>query len=156
MRGVVPKTVRIDSLVPEHMDHFPWAGHLGVNMLPQVVAAIEEGETTLVFTNTRSQCEIWYQAMLDARPEWAGQIAIHHGSLERKLRDWVENGLRDGTLRCVVCTSSLDLGRGFLARRSRDSDRQPEGCGAAAAARGTQRAPARRDQPHHLRAHSRV
>ena len=113
IRGMVPKTVRIDSLLPEHMDRFPWAGHLGVNMLPQVVSAIEEGETTLVFTNTRSQCEIWYQAILAARPEWAGLIAIHHGSLERKLRDWVEDGLRSGALRCVVCTSSLDLGVDF-------------------------------------------
>ncbi len=113
VRGVVPKIVRIDSLVPETMDRFPWAGHLGVNMLPQVLAAIEEGATTLVFTNTRSQCEIWYQALLDARPDWAGLIAIHHGSLERKLRDWVEDGLRAGTLRCVVCTSSLDLGVDF-------------------------------------------
>ncbi len=113
VRGVVPKVVRIDSLVPEHMDRFPWAGHLGVNMLPQVIEAIEEGATTLVFTNTRSQCEIWYQAILDARPDWAGLIAIHHGSLERKLRDWVEDGLRAGTLRCVVCTSSLDLGVDF-------------------------------------------
>jgi ATP-dependent Lhr-like helicase len=113
VRGVVPKTVVIDSLVPERMDHFPWAGHLGVNMLDQVIASIEEGATTLVFTNTRSQCEIWYQAILDARPDWAGLIAIHHGSLERKLRDWVENGLREGLLRCVVCTSSLDLGVDF-------------------------------------------
>lgn len=113
VRGVVPKIVRIDSLVPERMDHFPWAGHLGVNMLPQVLEAIEEGATTLVFTNTRSQCEIWYQAILDARPDWAGLIAIHHGSLERKLRDWVEDGLRTGALRCVVCTSSLDLGVDF-------------------------------------------
>jgi ATP-dependent Lhr-like helicase len=113
VRGIVPKSVVIDSLLPEHMDHFPWAGHLGVNMLPQVLAAIEEGATTLVFTNTRSQCEIWYQAILDARPDWAGAIAIHHGSLERKLRDWVEDGLRAGTLRCVVCTSSLDLGVDF-------------------------------------------
>lgn len=113
VRGVVPKEVRIDSLLPEHMDRFPWAGHLGVNMLPQVLEAIEEGATTLVFTNTRSQCEIWYQAILDARPEWAGAIAIHHGSLERKIRDWVEDGLRAGSLRCVVCTSSLDLGVDF-------------------------------------------
>lgn len=113
VRGVVPKTIQIDSLVPAHMDNFPWAGHLGVNMLPQVLTSIEEGDTTLVFTNTRSQCEIWYQAILAARPDWAGQIAVHHGSLERKLRDWVEDGLRAGTLRCVVCTSSLDLGVDF-------------------------------------------
>ena len=113
VRGVVPKTIRIDSLIPDHMERFPWAGHLGVNMLPQVLDAIEEGVTTLVFTNTRSQCEIWYQAILEARPDWAGSIAVHHGSLERKIRDWVEDGLRAGTLRCVVCTSSLDLGVDF-------------------------------------------
>jgi len=113
VRGMVPKEVRVDSLIPPHMDNFPWAGHLGVNMLPQVVQAIEEGETTLVFTNTRSQTEIWYQAILAAKPEWAAQIALHHASLERKTRDFVEDGLRAGTLRCVVCTSSLDLGVDF-------------------------------------------
>ncbi|MDQ2898663.1 MAG: ligase-associated DNA damage response DEXH box helicase [Acidobacteriota bacterium] len=113
VRGLVPKSVLIDSLLPEHMERFPWAGHLGVNMLPQVVSAIEEGQTTLVFTNTRSQTEIWYRAILQARPDWAGQIALHHASLERKMRDWVEDGLRSGALRCVVCTSSLDLGVDF-------------------------------------------
>jgi ATP-dependent Lhr-like helicase len=113
VRGVVPKEVRVDSLIPEHMDNFPWAGHLGINMLPQVIQAIEEGVTTLVFTNTRSQTEIWFQAILAARPEWAAQIALHHASLERKTRDFVEDGLRAGTLRCVVCTSSLDLGVDF-------------------------------------------
>jgi ATP-dependent Lhr-like helicase len=113
VRGLAPKSIRIDSLIPEHMDRFPWAGHLGVNMLPQVLEAIEEGQTTLVFTNTRSQTEIWYQAILAARPDWAAQIAVHHASLERKTRDFVEDSLRAGTLRCVVCTSSLDLGVDF-------------------------------------------
>ncbi len=113
VRGVVPKEVRVDSLIPEHMDNFPWAGHLGINMLPQVVQAIEEGATTLVFTNTRSQTEIWYQAILAARPDWADKMALHHASLERKTRDFVEDALRAGTMRCVVCTSSLDLGVDF-------------------------------------------
>ncbi len=113
VQGHIPKGVLIDSLRPEHMEHFPWAGHLGVNMLPQVIDAIEEGRTCLVFTNTRSQTEIWYQAILEARPDWAGEIALHHGSLERKTRDFVEDGLRAGALRCVVCTSSLDLGVDF-------------------------------------------
>jgi ATP-dependent helicase Lhr and Lhr-like helicase len=113
VRGLVPKAVTIDALIPPEMERFPWAGHLGVNMLPQVIEAIEEGQTTLVFTNTRSQTEIWYQAILNARPDWAGVIAVHHGSLERKTRDFVEDGLRQGSLRCVVCTSSLDLGVDF-------------------------------------------
>jgi ATP-dependent Lhr-like helicase len=113
IRGHLPKPIKIDSIIPERIDRFPWAGHLGLVLLPQVVAAIEESRSTLVFTNTRSQTEQWYQAILKARPDWAGVIALHHGSLDRTQRDWVEDGLRAGTLRCVVCTSSLDLGVDF-------------------------------------------
>lgn len=113
VRGVEPKSVVVDALLPPTIERFPWAGHLGTQMLPQVVAAIEEGESAIVFTNTRSQTEIWYQAILGARADWAGAIALHHGSLDRKSRDWVEDGLRRGALRCVVATSSLDLGVDF-------------------------------------------
>jgi ATP-dependent helicase Lhr and Lhr-like helicase len=113
IRGREPKTTIIDSLIPETIERFPWAGHLGLSLLPQVIKQIESGRTALVFTNTRSQTESWYQAILQAKPDWAGQIALHHGSLDRKVRDWVEDQLRAGTLRCVVCTSSLDLGVDF-------------------------------------------
>jgi ATP-dependent Lhr-like helicase len=113
VHGVMPKSVRVDSLIPPTIERFPWAGHLGTQMLPQVIDAIEEGESAIVFTNTRSQTEIWYQAILGARPDWAGEMALHHGSLDRKTRDWVEDGLRSGKLRCVVATSSLDLGVDF-------------------------------------------
>lgn len=113
IRGVEPKEIVVDALIPPRVDRFPWAGHLGTQMLPQVVEAIEEGTSAIVFTNTRSQTEIWYQAILAARPDWAGTIALHHGSLDRKRREWVEEGLRTGRLRCVVATSSLDLGVDF-------------------------------------------
>ena len=113
VRGLLPKTVIVDSLIPPVIERFPWAGHLGTQMLPQVLGAIEEGETAIVFTNTRSQTEIWFQAILEARPGWAGEIALHHGSLDRRTRDFVEEGLRSGRLRCVVATSSLDLGVDF-------------------------------------------
>jgi ATP-dependent Lhr-like helicase len=113
VQGVDPKEVVIDALIPPVIERFPWAGHLGTQMLPYVVAAIEEGESAIVFTNTRSQTEIWYQAILAARPDWAGLIALHHGSLDRAKRDWVETGLRTGKLRAVVATSSLDLGVDF-------------------------------------------
>ena len=52
--------------------------------------------------------------MLEAKPEWAGLIALHHGSLDRAVREWVEAGLKSGELKAVVCTSSLDLGVDFL------------------------------------------
>jgi ATP-dependent helicase Lhr and Lhr-like helicase len=113
VRGVEPKRVVIDALIPPVVERFPWAGHLATTMLPQVVEAIDEAASAIIFTNTRSQTEIWYQAILDARPDWAGVIALHHGSLDRATREWVEDGLRDGRLRCVVATSSLDLGVDF-------------------------------------------
>ncbi|WP_225782550.1 ligase-associated DNA damage response DEXH box helicase [Xenophilus sp. Marseille-Q4582] len=114
VQGQVPKQLVVDSLLPGRAERFPWGGHLGLMMLPQVIAEIEGSRTTLVFTNTRSQAEIWYQAMLEAKPEWAGLIALHHGSLDKGVREWVELGLKKGALRAVVCTSSLDLGVDFL------------------------------------------
>jgi ATP-dependent Lhr-like helicase len=113
VKGQDTKTIVIDCLLPKTIDRFPWAGHIGLRLLPGVIRAIEQAKTTLVFTNVRSQTEIWYQAILAARPDWAGRIALHHGSLEREVRDWVEDGLRNARLRAVVCTSSLDLGVDF-------------------------------------------
>ena len=114
VQGAVPKKLIIDTLLPDVAARFPWAGHLGLTMLPQVIAEIAASTTCLVFTNTRSQSELWYQAILQARPDWAGLIALHHGSLDRGVREWVEAGLKSGELRAVVCTSSLDLGVDFL------------------------------------------
>ncbi|MDG9924266.1 MULTISPECIES: ligase-associated DNA damage response DEXH box helicase [unclassified Pseudomonas] len=114
VQGRQDKSLRIDTLLPPGIERFPWAGHLGLRMLPQVVEEVEASGTSLLFTNTRSQAEIWYQALLDARPDWAGLIALHHGSLSREVRDWVELGLKAGRLKAVVCTSSLDLGVDFL------------------------------------------
>ncbi len=113
VRGLEAKEVVIDTLRPPTIERFPWAGHIGLKLLPDLVRAIEDARSTLVFTNVRSSAEIWYQALLEARPHWAGTIALHHGSLEREVRDWVEDGLRAGRLRAVVCTSSLDLGVDF-------------------------------------------
>ena len=108
------KELRVDTLLPPAIERFPWAGHIGLKMLPQVVAEIDSSPSSLVFTNTRAQSEIWYQALLEARPDWAGMIALHHSSLSRDTRDWVERALKEGQLKAVVCTSSLDLGVDFL------------------------------------------
>lgn len=107
------KRIEISTLLPEDIVRFPWSGHLGVRLLPQVIEAIGQFRSTLVFTNTRSQAEIWFRALLQKRPDWAAEIALHHGSLDRDLRGYVEMRLREGTLKCVVCTSSLDLGVDF-------------------------------------------
>ena len=112
--GAPESSVRIDTLLPARVERFPWAGHLGLAMLPAVLAELDASPSALVFTNTRAQSEQWYQAILAARPEWAGTIAVHHGSLDAEVRAWVEDGIRDGRLRAVVCTASLDLGVDFL------------------------------------------
>lgn len=115
VRGDMSKTIEFTSLIPTQVERFPWAGHLGLSLLPRVVELVEDNRTTLIFTNTRSQTERWYQELLEAKPEWAGEIALHHSSLDAATRSWVENELRNGRLRCVVCTSSLDLGVDFPA-----------------------------------------
>lgn len=103
----------LQTLLPRKIERFPWSGHIGLDLLPAVVRRISSRNTTLLFTNTRSQTEIWHQALLEARPDWKGEIALHHGSIDRAAREEVESRLRAGTIKCVVCTSSLDLGVDF-------------------------------------------
>jgi ATP-dependent helicase Lhr and Lhr-like helicase len=117
IEGVRDKRIVIDTLMQKNESRFPWAGHLGFVMLEEVADEIEAtakaGGSTLIFTNTRSQAELWYQALLAAKPDWAGAMALHHGSLDRDVRDYVEAGLKSGLLMAVVATSSLDLGVDF-------------------------------------------
>ena len=114
VEGRQDKRIVVDTLLPAEIERFPWAGHMGLKMLEQVRDQIDASQSCLVFTNTRAQAEVWYQALLDARPEWAGLIALHHASLARHTRDWVERSLKEGALKAVICTSSLDLGVDFL------------------------------------------
>ncbi len=114
VRAPARRRLSMRSLLPKKIERFPWAGHMGLKSLPSVVEAIESVGSSLVFTNTRSQAEKWYSAILHAKPDWAGKIGLHHGSLDRKKRTWVERELDAGNLHCVVCTSSLDLGVDFF------------------------------------------
>ncbi len=107
------KSIEIESILPEQIERFPWAGHLGTRMVADVVKQIEAARTTLVFTNTRSQSELWFRALQLARPDWIGQIGLHHGSIDRKIRHAVEDLLRGNKMKAAVCTSSLDLGVDF-------------------------------------------
>lgn len=113
IKADIDKKIEIQTLIPQEIEKFPWAGHLGIRMLPAVLDIIHSSKTTLIFTNTRNQCEVWYQKILQADEDLAGLIAMHHGSISRELRDWVEEALYEGRLKAVVCTSSLDLGVDF-------------------------------------------
>jgi ATP-dependent Lhr-like helicase len=113
VRGRMDRPVIIDSVLPRDLRRLPWAGHMGLVMLPEVLEALDPAVSTLVFTNTRSQAERWYHAIAWARPEWAGVMALHHGSIDRAERERVEAGLKSGAIRICVATSSLDLGVDF-------------------------------------------
>lgn len=111
VHGTEPKPVDIDTLVPPTMERFPWAGHLGLRLLPEVADEVRTAESALLFTNTRSFAERWYRSLLKSDPRhFAGRIGLHHGSLDRDQREFVEHALGDGRLQAVVATSSLDLG----------------------------------------------
>ena len=113
VEGARPRPVRVRSLLPEPGERFPWAGHLGLGQLPRVLQALMGARSSLLFTNTRAQAELWHQALSAVWPEDSATLALHHGSLDPALRQQVEDGLRAGALRCVVATSSLDLGVDF-------------------------------------------
>lgn len=107
------KKIEIRSVYPPEVEVLPWAGHLGGKLVEEVIPIILNSRSTLIFTNTRSQSEMWYQLLLEAYPDFAGQIALHHSSIDAHLRQWVEENLSDGSLKAVVSTSSLDLGVDF-------------------------------------------
>ncbi|MBO2906990.1 ligase-associated DNA damage response DEXH box helicase, partial [Stenotrophomonas maltophilia] len=113
VQGVRPRAVSVRSVLPDPGEHFPWAGHLGLAQLPRVLDALMQARSSLLFTNTRAQAELWHQALAAVWPEEPDTLALHHGSLDPVLRQQVEDGLRAGALRCVVATSSLDLGVDF-------------------------------------------
>ncbi|WP_312398714.1 ligase-associated DNA damage response DEXH box helicase [Sphingobacterium sp.] len=107
------KKIAIKSIYPDTVELLPWAGHLGGNLVNKVVPIILESKSTILFTNTRSQSELWYQLLLQAHPDFAGQIALHHSSVDAHIREWIEDNLSSGRLKAVVSTSSLDLGVDF-------------------------------------------
>jgi len=107
------KKIHVHSVLPDDVESFPWSGHLGTKLIPKVLPILDKSGSTLIFTNTRAQSEIWFQQLLEANPDLAGTMALHHGSLDRSVRDWVEESLHSGLIKIVVCTSSLDLGVDF-------------------------------------------
>ena len=113
IRAKLDKKISVRSIIPEKMEKFPWRGHLGLHLIDEVVPIINNSKTTLLFTNTRSQCELWFQKLMQKYPEFAGDVAMHHGSINKETRLWVEEAIRNESLKAVVCTSSLDLGVDF-------------------------------------------
>ena len=109
-------TPEIGILVPHNREtdgetevRIPWSGHSARHAMPAVYDAIKRHKTTLVFVNTRSQAELIFQELWRLNDDNL-PIALHHGSLSAEQRRKVEAAMAAGSLRAVVCTSTLDLG----------------------------------------------
>jgi ATP-dependent Lhr-like helicase len=113
VRANMQKQIEVESIFPDEIEKYPWSGHLGLKLAYKILPIIEQSKTTLVFINTRGMSETWYHTLLNIAPELAGSIALHHGSIDMELRQWVEENLHYGNLKAVVCTASLDLGVDF-------------------------------------------
>ncbi|HVU99391.1 MAG TPA: ligase-associated DNA damage response DEXH box helicase [Puia sp.] len=113
VRARIEKAIDVESILPDEIENYPWAGHLGLRLIHKVLPILEKSRTTLIFINTRGMSETWYQSLLNVAPDLAGALALHHGSIDMELRNWVEEALHEGKLKAVVCTASLDLGVDF-------------------------------------------
>tara|TARA_Y100001978_G_C23702557_1_gene442174 strand:+ start:6650 stop:9127 length:2478 start_codon:yes stop_codon:yes gene_type:complete len=107
------KEIEIKSIIPENIGTFPWSGHLGLKSHKSLFKVIDKNKSTLLFTNTRNQSERWFQCLRYYYPEMENKIALHHGSLDKEERKVVEDGVKNESIKWVVCTSSLDLGVDF-------------------------------------------
>lgn len=113
IRSHLSKKIDVRSILPTKAERMPWAGHLGIHLGHHLIPILMKSSSTLIFTNVRSQCEIWYRKLLELEPSLAGVMAMHHGSISKAIRQWVEDALYEGRLKAVVCTGSLDLGVDF-------------------------------------------
>ena len=113
IKADIDKPIEVRTIIPNEIEKYPWAGHLGIKLAASLIPIIEASKTTLIFINTRGMSETWYQTLLNIAPQLAGAIALHHGSIEQELRLWVEDALHTQKLKAVVCTASLDLGVDF-------------------------------------------
>ena len=113
IKSEIKKKYIVKSVFPDELETLPWTGHLGIRLIDKIIPILLRSESTLIFLNTRGQAEIWYQKLLEHSPDFAGVVALHHGSMSRETRHWVEDALYDGRLKVVICTSSLDLGVDF-------------------------------------------
>ena len=113
IKSNLQKTIELKSIIPKDIGTLPWSGHLGLRSHKFLLEEIEKNKSTLFFTNTRSQSEKWFQCLKFYYPEMEKKIAIHHSSMDKDDRRYVEEGVKYGDIKWVICTSSLDLGVDF-------------------------------------------
>lgn len=85
-------------------------GGFVARLVERLVPELEANRTTLIFTNVRSLAERLAWRLRERLPELSEQIAVHHSSLAAVRRRLVERALKQGRLRAVVSSTSLELG----------------------------------------------
>ena len=102
--GPPPDISMLETSIPP-----PWSGGGGRHAAADVMKAVRQSQTALIFINTRAQAELFFQAIWNENSENL-PIGIHHGSMSREARNRVEAAMSEGQLRAVICTGTLDLG----------------------------------------------
>lgn len=110
VRAKIPRRRRVEVLSPLRKDPYPPAGWTAGRVLRDIARLLEQKQSMIVFCNTRSTTESLAHRLKQALPKLADQIEAHHGSLDRDVRLEVEDRLKRGELRAVVCSTSLELG----------------------------------------------
>ena len=110
VRAKIPRRRRVEVLSPLRKDPYPPAGWTAGRVLRDIARLVEQKQSMIVFCNTRSTTESLAHRLKVALPKIADQIEAHHGSLDRDVRLEVEDRLKRGELRAVVCSTSLELG----------------------------------------------
>ncbi len=104
------KRIELSVHTPLRKNPYPEAGYTGQRLIRELSDLIKKHQTTLIFSNVRSGAEAVTYWLREQLPDLADQIECHHGSLERDIRREVEDRLKRGELRAVVCSTSLELG----------------------------------------------
>jgi ATP-dependent Lhr-like helicase len=100
----------VEVFSPIRRNPYPPAGYTGARLYAELADLIRRQQSVIVFTNVRSAAEQTGMQLRELLPELSDQIEIHHGSLDRSVRLEVEDRLKNGELRAVVCSTSLELG----------------------------------------------
>ncbi len=106
----VEKESIVEVFSPIRRKPYPPAGYTGSRLYAELAEFIRTRRSVIVFTNVRSAAEQLGLHLKELLPELADKIEIHHASLDRSVRVEVEDRLKNGELRAVVCSTSLELG----------------------------------------------
>jgi ATP-dependent Lhr-like helicase len=106
----IEKESIVEVFSPIRRKPYPPAGYTGVRLYAELAELIRSRQSVLVFTNVRSAAEQIGLRLKELLPDLADCIEIHHASLDRSVRLEVEDRLKNGELRAVVCSTSLELG----------------------------------------------